>query len=46
MYEAYFGKTVGNHIHGFKIRMNNHITENRRGLSTSKFPIHVLIAVK
>ena len=46
MYEAYFGKTVANHINGFKIRMNNHITENRRGLSTSKFPIHVLIAVK
>ena len=46
MYETYLGKTVGNHIHDFKIRMINYITENRRGLSTSKFPIHVLIAVK
>ena len=41
MYETYIGKTVGNHIHGFKTRMNNHITESRSGVSTCKFPIHV-----
>ena len=40
MYETYIGKTIGDHIHGFKIRMNN-ITESRRGVSTCKFPTHV-----
>ena len=34
MCETYIGKTVGDHIHGFKTRMNNHITENRSGVST------------
>ena len=32
MYETYIGKTVGDHIHGFKTRMN--ITESRSGVST------------
>ena len=41
MYETYIGKTIGDHIHGFKTRMNNHITESRSGVSTCKFHIHV-----
>ena len=41
MYEICIEKTIGNHIHGFKIRMDNHITESSRGVSTSKFPIRV-----
>ena len=46
MHETYIGKTVGNHIHGFKTRMNNHITESRRGASTCKFSIHVFNCIK
>ena len=46
MYQTYIGKTVGNHIHGFKTRMNNHITESRSGVSTCKFPIHVFNCIK
>ena len=41
MYETYIGKTIGDNIHGFKTRMNNHITESRSGVSTCKFHIHV-----
>ena len=41
MYETYIGKTIGDHIHDFKTRMNNHITDGRIGVSTCKFPIHV-----
>ena len=26
MYEPYIGKAIGDHIHGLKTRMNNHIT--------------------
>ena len=33
MYETYIGKTVGDHIHGFKTRINNN-TESRSGVST------------
>ena len=33
MYETYIGKTIGDHINGFKTRMNNHITESRSGVS-------------
>ena len=40
------GKNVGNHIHGFKTRMNNHITECRSGVSSCKFPIHVFNCIK
>ena len=39
--EAYIGKTVGVNIVEFKSRMNQHISDNRTGISTSKFPIHV-----
>ena len=46
MYETYIGKTIGDHIHGFKTRMNNHFTESRSGVSTCKFPIHVLNCIK
>ena len=28
MYEISIGKTIGDHIHGFKTRMNSHITES------------------
>ena len=34
MYETYIEKTVGDHIHGFKTRIKNHITESRSGVST------------
>ena len=46
MYETYIGKTVGNHIHSFKIRMHNHNTESRSGISTCKFLIHVFNYIK
>ena len=46
MYKIYIGKTVANHIHGFKTRMNNHITESRSGVSTCKFLIHVINCIK
>ena len=46
MYETYIRKTVGDHIHGFKTRINNHITESRIGVSTCKFPFMPLIALK
>ena len=39
-------KTSGDYIHGFKARMNNHITESRSGESTCKFPIHVFNCIK
>ena len=29
MYETCIGKTIGNHIHGFKKGMNNHFTESK-----------------
>ena len=32
--ETYIGKTIGDHIHGFETRMNNHIIESRSGVST------------
>ena len=41
MYENYIEKFIGDHIHDFKTRMNNHIAESRSGVSTCKFPIHV-----
>ena len=46
MYETYTGKTTGDQIHGFKTRMNNHITKSRSGVSTCKFPIHVFNSIK
>ena len=41
MYQTYIGKFIGDHIHGFKTRMNNHVTNRRSEVSTCKFPIHV-----
>ena len=41
LYETYIGKTIGDPVHGFKGRMNNHISEIKKGISTCKFPIHV-----
>ena len=46
MYESYIGKTVGDHINGFKTKMNNHITKGRSGVSTCNFPFMSLIALK
>ena len=46
MYEIYIGKTVGHYNHGFKIRMNNYITESRSGTSTCKSPIHIFNSIK
>ena len=46
MYETYIGKTIGDDIHGFKTRMNNHITKSRSEVSTCKFPIHVFNCIK
>ena len=39
-------KAIGDHIHGFKAWMNNHITESRSGVSTWKFPIHEFNCIK
>ena len=46
MFETSIGKTVGDHIHGFKTRMNNHVTESRSRVSTCKFPIDVFHCLK
>ena len=46
MYETYIGNTIADHIHGFKTRMNNHITESRSGVSTCKFCIYVFNCIK
>ena len=39
--KTYIEKTVGDNIVGFKSRMNQHISDNRKGVSTCRFPIHV-----
>ena len=39
--KTYIEKTVGDNIVEFKSRMNQHISDNRKGVSTCKFPIHV-----
>ena len=46
MYKTYIWKDIGDHIHGFKTRMNNHITEGRSGVSTCKFSFHVFNCIK
>lgn len=38
---TYIGKTQGDNVHGFKQRMNLHISESKRGKSTCHFPKHV-----
>ena len=39
MYEIYIGKTIVDHIHGFKTRMNKDFTKSKSGVC--KFLIHV-----
>ena len=46
MYETYIGKTIGNHVHGFKTRINNHITKSRSGYQRVHSPFMSLIALK
>ena len=47
MYETYIWNTIGHHIHGFKARMNNHITDDSKsGVSSCKFPVMFLITTK
>ena len=38
---TYIGKTIGDITHGFKPRMNQHISDCRHDKSTCKFPRHV-----
>jgi len=38
---SYIGKTKGDSVRGFKVRMNQHISESRTGSSSCKFPQHV-----
>ena len=44
MYETYIGKTINDHIHGFKTTMNNNITE--KGAYRVNSPFTFLTAVK
>ena len=37
--ETYIGKTVGDNIVGFKSRINQHVSDSRKGDLTCKFPI-------
>ena len=46
MYETYIGKTIGNHIHGFKTRINNHIIKSRSGYQRVHSQFMSLIALK
>ena len=46
MNETYIGKTIGDQIHGFKTRMNNHITKSRKGYQLANPPIMSLTALK
>ena len=46
MYAISIGKTIGDHIHGFKTRINSHITESRSGISMCKSPIYVFNYIK
>ena len=39
--ETYNGKTVGDNVVGFKSRINQHISDCRKGISNCKFPIHI-----
>ena len=39
--EAYIGKTIGDNVRGFKVTINQHISDCKRGVSTYKFPRHV-----
>ena len=35
------GKTIGDNTKGFKVRINQHISDCKTGVSTCKFPRHV-----
>ena len=39
--ETYIGKTIGDNAKGFKVRINQRISDCRKGDSTCKFPRHV-----
>ena len=39
-------KAIGDHVHAFKTRINDHITESRSGVSTCKFSINVFNCIK
>ena len=39
--ETYIGKTKGHNTNGFKVRINQHISDCKTGDSTCKFPRHV-----
>ena len=41
MYETHIRKTIGDHVHGFKTRVNNHITKSR----SENFPFMSLLAL-
>ena len=42
MYETHIAKTINDHVHGFKKRMNNNITE--KGAYCANSPFTILIA--
>ena len=39
--EAYIGKTIGDNARGFKVRINQHISDCKTEVSKCKFPHHV-----
>ena len=39
--ETYIGKTIGDNSKGFKVRINQHISDCKTRVSTCKFPRHV-----
>ena len=39
--ETYIGKTIGDNTKGFEVRINQHISDCKTGVSTCKFPRHV-----
>ena len=39
--KTYIGKTKGDNTKGFKVRINQHISDCKTGDSTCKFPRHV-----
>ena len=41
--ETYYGKTIGDNMKGFKVRINQHISDCKTGVSTCKFLCHVYI---
>ena len=39
--ETYIGKTIGENTKGFKVRINQHMSDCQAEVSTCKFPSHV-----